>query len=86
MVNIMPDNTPEIRNARELASHSTEIKHLQTDMDKLSKDMEEVKDALREISHTLSAAKGGWHMLMVVGSIGAGIGAGVTWVIDFMKH
>ena len=82
----MPDATPEIRNARELASHSTEIKHLQNDMDKLSTDMEEVKDALREISQTLSAAKGGWHMLMVVGSITAGVGAGVTWFFDFMKH
>ena len=82
----MPDNHPDIRNARELAAHGTEIKHLQTDMDKLREDMEEVKNALREISHTLSAAKGGWHMLMIVGGIGVSIGGIVTWAIDFLKH
>ena len=82
----MDASNPEIRNARELASHSTEIKHLQTDMDKLREDMEEVKTALREISHTLSAAKGGWHMLMIVGGIGVSVGGIVTWAIDFLKH
>ena len=55
-------------------------------MDKLRVDMEEVKTALREISHTLSAAKGGWHMLMIVGGIGVSIGGIATWVIDFLKH
>lgn len=77
---------PEVRTARELAEHGAEIKHLQLDMDKMIKDMEEVKEALREISKTLSEARGGWHMLMLVGGAGASIGAGVVWVADFLKH
>ena len=69
-----------------LAVHDTEIKRLQKDMDKLVENMEEVKEALREISHTLSAAKGGWHMLMVVGGVGESIGAIFAWALDTFKH
>jgi molybdopterin biosynthesis enzyme len=55
-------------------------------MDKMTKDMEEIKDAIREISKTLSEAKGGWKLLLVVGGIGASVATFVTWVIDMIKH
>ena len=77
---------PDIQTIRELATHSSDIKHLQIDMDKMTKDMDEVKEALREISKTLSEAKGGWHMLMMVGGAGASVGAGVVWLIELFKH
>ena len=77
---------PAMQTVRELATHSADIRHLQTDMDKMTKDMEEIKDAIREISKTLSEAKGGWKLLLVVGGIGASIATFVTWVIDMVKH
>jgi prefoldin subunit 5 len=52
---------------RELATHASDIKHLQDDMDKLVKDMEEIKKSLAEINRTLSEAKGGWKTLMAIG-------------------
>jgi prefoldin subunit 5 len=77
---------PAMQTVRELATHSADIRHLQTDMDKMTKDMEEIKDAIREISKTLSEAKGGWKLLLVVGGIGASVATFVTWAIDMAKH
>ena len=71
-----------MQTVRELATHSADIRHLQSDMDKMTKDMEEIKDAIREISKTLSEAKGGWKLLLVVGGIGASVATFVTWAID----
>lgn len=77
---------PAMQTVRELATHSADIRHLQADMDKMTKDMEEIKDAIREISKTLSEAKGGWRMFMMIGGIGATVGAGVSWIIDILRH
>jgi hypothetical protein len=57
----------EIETARELATHASDIKHLQDDMDKMVSDMEAVKTALQEIQKTLSEARGGWKVLMWAG-------------------
>ena len=80
------EDDPAFHTVRELATHSADIRHLQMDMDKITKDMEEIKDAIREISKTLSEAKGGWKLLLIVGGIGASVATFVTWVIDMVKH
>ena len=80
------EDDPVMQTVRELATHSADIRHLQTDMDKMTKDMEEIKDAIREISKTLSEAKGGWKLLLVVGGIGASVATFATWLIDTFKH
>ena len=56
-----------IETARELATHASDIKHLQEDMDKLVSDMATVKTSLAEIQKTLSEARGGWKVLMWAG-------------------
>ena len=71
---------------RELATHSADIKHIETDMDKMAKDIEEIKEALRSISVTLSEAQGGWKTLLIVGGIGASVATAVAWFIDMVKH
>jgi prefoldin subunit 5 len=71
--------------ARELATHASEIRHLQADMDKMVDDMEEIKKALIEINKTLSEAKGGWRMLLAVGGAAGVVGSGITWVISHWK-
>ena len=80
------EDDPVMQTVRELATHSADIRHLQNDMDKMTKDMEEIKDAIREISKTLSEAKGGWKLLLVVGGIGASVATFITWFIDMVKH
>ena len=65
---------------RELATHASDIRHLQNDMDKLVEDMEEIKKAIIEINKTLSEAKGGWKTLMWAG----GAVSAVTGFIGFV--
>ena len=77
---------PAMQTIRELATHGADIKHLQTDMDKMVKDIDEIKEALRDISITLSEAKGGWKLLLVVGGIGASVATVVAWILDYLKH
>lgn len=71
--------------ARELATHASEIRHLQSDMDKMVEDMEEIKKALAKIDRTLSEAKGGWKMLMAVGGASGVIGSAITWFVSHWK-
>lgn len=66
--------------ARELATHASEIRHLQTDMDKMVQDMEEIKKSLAEINQTLSEARGGWKTLMWAG----GAVSAITGVVGFV--
>ncbi len=56
-----------IETARELATHASNIEHLQVDMDKMVKEMAEIKTTLQNIEKTLSEAKGGWKTLMAIG-------------------
>jgi hypothetical protein len=71
--------------ARELATHASEIRHLQADMDKMVEDMEEIKKAIIEINKTLSEAKGGWKMLLAVGGAAGVVGSGITWLVSHWK-
>ena len=62
-----------IHTARELATHAADIKHLQDDMDKMLENMKAAQITLTAIDRTLSEAKGGWKVLMLVGGAsGAG--------------
>jgi prefoldin subunit 5 len=66
--------------ARELATHASEIRHLQTDMDKMVQDMEEIKKSLAQINRTLSEARGGWKTLMWAG----GAVSAITGIVGFL--
>lgn len=67
--------------ARELATHAAEIRHLQEDMNKLLVEMAHMSDSLVTISSTLSEARGGWKVLMLVGGAGGALGAIISQVI-----
>ncbi len=67
---------------RELAVHETEIKHIQADMDKMVADMEAIKTSINQINQTLSEAKGGWRVLMMLGGAGGVLGAAITQVVQ----
>jgi hypothetical protein len=73
--------TNEVATARELATHAADIDHLQKDMNKLMSDMEDVKKTLIAIQSTLSEAKGGWKMLMLLGGAGGLFGSLITQVV-----
>lgn len=75
---------PQMSTERELANHGADIRHLQVDMDKLVSDMEDMKKTLNAISLTLSEARGGWKVLMLVGGAGGALGAGILQIIHYI--
>ena len=75
--------TDAIQTARELATHASDIKHLQDDMDKMLENMKAMQSTLAAIDKTLSEAKGGWRMLMLIGGAGGTIGAGLMQLIHW---
>jgi prefoldin subunit 5 len=76
---------PDIQTARELATHAADIKHLQDDMDKLISDVNDIKASLQSIQSTLSEAKGGWRMLMLIGGASGTVGAAITQFVHYVS-
>jgi cation transport ATPase len=70
-----------IETARELATHAADIRHLQDDMDKLVESMATMNKTLLDINATLSEAKGGWKVLMMIGGAGGALGAVITQLV-----
>jgi prefoldin subunit 5 len=70
---------------REIATHGAEIKHIQDDLDQIAVEMKEVRKALGEINKTLSEARGGWKVLMLIGGAGGAVGSFVTWAVTHWK-
>ena len=76
-------STPEIITARELATHAADIKHMQDDMDKMLESMKSMQVTLTSINATLSEAKGGWKVLMMVGGASGTVGAAIVQLIHW---
>ena len=70
---------------REIATHGAEIKHIQDDLEAIAAEMKEVRIALSEINKTLSEARGGWKILMMIGGAGGAVGSFITWVVAHWK-
>ena len=71
-----------IKTARELATHASDIKHLQDDMDKVLDNIKIMQATLTAIDKTLSEAKGGWKMLMLIGGAGGAVGSFLTYLVN----
>jgi N-acetylmuramic acid 6-phosphate (MurNAc-6-P) etherase len=59
-----------IKTARELATHASDIRHLQDDMDKVLESVKSMQSTLASIDKTLSEAKGGWRLLAAAAGAG----------------
>jgi hypothetical protein len=73
----------DIMTARELATHAADIAHLQNDMDKMLENMKAMQATLTAIDKTLSEAKGGWKMLMLLAGASGTIGAGLVQLVHW---
>tara|TARA_R110000868_G_scaffold339591_4_gene600304 strand:+ start:34 stop:273 length:240 start_codon:yes stop_codon:yes gene_type:complete len=67
--------TEGIETARELATHASDIKHLQNDMDVMKDDVAAIRKSIEEINKTLSEARGGWKVLIWAGGAASSISA-----------
>ena len=64
-----------IETARELATHASDIKHLQNDMDAMKEDVAAIRMSIEEINKTLSEARGGWKVLIWAGGAASAVSA-----------
>ena len=80
------NNIDPIETARELATHASNIQHLQEDMDKMIVEMAEIKATLQNIEKTLSEAKGGWKTLMAIGGAVSIITGIIGLIIGYWSH
>jgi len=80
------NNIDPIETARELATHASNIQHLQEDMDKMIVEMAEIKATLQNIEKTLSEAKGGWKTLMAIGGAVSIITGVIGLIIGYWSH
>lgn len=69
------DRSSALETVRELATHASDIKHIQEDMDKMLETMQTMQKTLADINVTLSEAKGGWRVLMMVGGASGALAA-----------
>jgi uncharacterized protein YlxW (UPF0749 family) len=77
------DRRQELDMVREIATHSSDIRHLQEDMDKMLESMKAMQKSLADINTTLSEAKGGWRMLMMVAGASGTVGAGLVQIVHW---
>ena len=75
-----------IKTARELAPHASDIRHLQDDMDKVLESIKAMQLTLAAIDKTLSEAKGGWKMLLLIGGAGGAVGSFLTYLVNWLPH
>jgi hypothetical protein len=75
----MEDKVNEMQVAQAVTAEK--ISRMQVDIEELSVSIHLLNKTLIDISVTLSEAKGGWKMLMVVGGAGAALGSGLGYLI-----
>lgn len=76
--------SPEIETARELATHASDIKHLQDDMDSMKVDVAAIRASIEEINKKLASAEGGWKALIAIGSVLGGVIGAVIGILGFL--
>ena len=73
--------TAEIQ--RDLGKHDAQIEALENDIREIKEDQRRIFEKLDSINQTLSEAKGGWKLFMIVGGASAAFGAFLVKVSTF---
>lgn len=58
---------------------------LQQRVENLTEAVDRLDAAVDRLSSTISETRGGWKMLVTLGSVVAGISAAVTWAVSHVK-
>lgn len=75
----MEDKVNEMQIAQAVLSEK--LARMQTDIEAVTVAITQLTVTLSSINITLSEAKGGWRMLMVVGGAGAALGSGIVYLV-----
>ena len=74
-----------IKTARELATHASDIKHLQNDMDKVLQELDSMKKTVDDINQKLDKAEGGWKTLIWIGSLVSGLTGVIGYWVGHLR-
>lgn len=75
-----------VQTARELATHASEIKHLQSDMDRVLFELNAMKQTVDSINQKLDKAEGGWKTLIWIGGIATSITGLIGYIIGQIRN
>jgi prefoldin subunit 5 len=75
--------TDAIQTARELATHASDIAHLQSDMDRLVDSVSKMQETLNGIEKTLAEARGGWRVLVGIAGASGVAGAALNQLVHW---
>lgn len=81
----LQDEQERRQNAVDIARLQENVKHLTEGMDRLTKIVERLSDDVEAISKTLTEAKGGWRMLMLMGGAAGSVGTFIGWALSHFK-
>jgi prefoldin subunit 5 len=74
-----------VKTARELATHASEIKHLQSDMDKVLEELESMRKTIDSINQKLDKAEGGWKTLIWIGTAVSGVTGFIGYIVGHVR-
>lgn len=77
--------TRQIAGMEERMIDPREFGRLEQQVEQMAGQMAQMQLTLVAINATLSEAKGGWRMLMMVGGAGAAVGGMAAWVLQHVR-
>lgn len=75
-----------VQTARELATHASEIKHLQSDMDRVLFELNAMKQTVDSINQKLDKAEGGWKTLIWVGGLATSVTGVIGYIVGYIRN
>ena len=77
--------TRQIAGMEERMIDPREFGRLEQEVKQLTGQMATMQTTLNQINDTLSEAKGGWRVLMLVGGAGVALGGIIAWLIKYVR-
>mgnify|MGYP000199155686 CR=1 FL=1 len=71
---------------RELATHASDIKHLQADVDTMKEDVAAIRKMVEDIEKKMASAEGGWKVLIAVGSFAGSVAGAIVGFFTGRLH
>lgn len=79
------DEIERRQNAVDIARLQVKVDHLTEALAAMTTAVAALTKKVEEISETLTEAKGGWRMLMLVGGAAGSVGAALAWIISHVS-
>lgn len=70
---------------QQLGAAQQSIEHLHEAQQATNRELTALRNEIYAISQTLATAKGGWQVLLTIGSAGAALGASLVTAVEFFR-